>query len=271
MTTTLVVVMTKSIASYLIIAACIISTGFAAYSTYFNASEETSTPATSLVTPSNTEAAASRSQNYSAVQYSVGDNATTVFAREYGELDGSGSVVLYLHGVAGRETQKVEDASTVAPVLSPTYPTGSLSVLGPDDSLIYETVDASIAYLRESGYDDSDIHVFGFSLGSSPAIYAAVNYPEVARVYVVGGFSSFNDTCQILAPQFCTLAPASFLNTASFAADTVAPIDQYHATDDLVVDISLGKKLHAAIGGPKSFTELSGGHAEFDIIDILSL
>ena len=124
--------------------------------------------------------------------------------------------------------------------------------------------------MRERGYRDEQIVVFGFSLGSSPAVYASAMYPDLQKVIVVGGFSTFTDACLLLAPQLCSLIPDSFLDTEPFAATSQAPIEQYHGDNDQIVDISLGRKLNDFITGPNTFTVFPGGHSEFNIVELIT-
>ena len=192
-----------------------------------------------------------------------------VSIREYGDLNPNNRVVLYMHGAGGRETAIVEAASTEATIVSPTYPLSELELDDPDDSFIYETLDVGIQHIRDAGYEDQDIQVVGFSLGSGPALYAAANYPDLDSVIIIGGFANVGDVCVQISPQLCTLVPSDFLDSTSLAQMSMAPIYQYHGLQDELVGFEFGEELHQLISGPKEFTQYEGGHSDFDIAEIL--
>lgn len=176
---------------------------------------------------------------------------------------------LYLHGNAGRLPHIIEGLSGYGSVLSPAYPGYSRSGGTPGTANINETVDLSMKYLRNMGIRDEDVVIMGHSLGGSPAVYAAANYPGVDRVVLANTFLSVEEMCKDAYHILCMFS-GGIHNTAEMAPRARAAIRQFHNRDDAVVPFSQGRRLFDLLGSKdKVFFELSGSHADFPVVEIL--
>jgi fermentation-respiration switch protein FrsA (DUF1100 family) len=110
------------------------------------------------------------------------------------------------------------------------------------------------------GIPASRIVIYGHSLGSGVATHLASRV-EAAGLVVEGAFTSATD---VGAKRFPFL-PVRYVTTERYAS--IARVDSIrmpklhlHATDDMVIDYSLGEALFAAAPAPKEFVPLTGGH-----------
>jgi hypothetical protein len=177
---------------------------------------------------------------------------------------------LYLHGNAGRLPFIVEALAREGNLLSPAYPGYSASEGRPDTKNVGETVDLAIEFLRSRGIESKDVIVLGHSLGGSPAVYAAAQYPEISKVILVNTFYSMKSMCESLYKIFCVFA-GGIHDTAAIAPLARAPIRQFHVKDDKIVPFEQGRALFEIIGSPdKKFTIIQGSHADFDVDEVLT-
>lgn len=182
---------------------------------------------------------------------------------------GDHKTYLYLHGNAGRLPFIVEGLAREGNLLSPAYPGYSASDGSPNTKNVNETVDLSIEFLHAHGIQDRDIVVVGHSLGGSPAVYAAVKYPDLGKVILVNTFYSIQEMCESRYYIFCVFS-GGIHNTAAIAPMTKVAIRQFHDRNDNVVPFEQGEALFKLLGSPdKRFTVLSGGHSDFDVKKIL--
>lgn len=192
----------------------------------------------------------------------------------YYQNNSSDKLLIFFHGAAGPDNKKPKEASNFVNVLAPTYKTNTIAPIPLDDQKLYDTVDISIKDALGRGFGFEDISVMGFSMGGAQAVYAAVHYPELHVVIPIGTFTSFRDACVGLVgvgASTCILIPEDYLLTEAIAGEAQTPIHQYHSRDDKVVDFADGRKLFTFLGSEqKEFTELSGEHSGYDIVQILS-
>jgi pimeloyl-ACP methyl ester carboxylesterase len=102
--------------------------------------------------------------------------------------------------------------------------------------------------------------IYGWSLGAAVAVDMASRVPPAAMI-LEGAPASLVDLAARRYPFF----PLRFFMRSSF--DSIekiggipAPILFLHSTDDEVIPISEGRRLHQAARGAKMFVELRGGH-----------
>ena len=175
---------------------------------------------------------------------------------------------LYLHGNVGRLPYIVEELSKRGNVLSPSYPGFSSSEGKPNTEKIYETADLAIEFLHNKGVNDGDIVVLGHSLGGSPAVYAAVKYPNLDEVILVNTFYSVKEMCKVNYAIFCIFADG-FHDTAAIAPDAKARIRQFHNVNDEIIPRSQGEMLFNVLGSDqKMLFDLQGTHAGFSVEEI---
>lgn len=193
-------------------------------------------------------------------------------ALRYFENENSEKLLIYFHGIGNPDTARPTAASKFVNVIAPIYDTGSIVPIPFNDQELYDVVDASISEARKLGFNDEDVSILGFSLGSAQAVYAAKNYPDLHIVILVGAFTSFKDACVELAgASTCSLIPDDYLLSESIAGEAVSPIHQYHSIDDKVIIIDDGRRLFSYLGSDdKEFTELTGEHNSFDILKMIN-
>ena len=176
---------------------------------------------------------------------------------------------LYLHGNVGRLAKVIEDLQPFGNVCSPAYPGYSRSTGEPTTENTYETVDIAIKFLKEKNIDLKNVVVLGHSLGGSPAMYAAVHYPELKKVITVNSFYSMTKMCEDKYKILC-LFSGSILNTASLAPNAKAPVLICHNPADSLIPFVQGEMLYKVVGSSqKEFRKISGTHSQFSMSEVL--
>jgi pimeloyl-ACP methyl ester carboxylesterase len=176
---------------------------------------------------------------------------------------------LYLHGNIGRLSKVLDDLHPYGNICSPAYPGYSKSTGEPTTENTYETVDIAIKFLKEKNIDLKNVVVLGHSLGGSPAMYAAVQYPELKKVITVNTFYSITKMCEDQYKIIC-LFSGSILNTASLAPNAKAPVLICHTPADSMIPFVQGEMLFKIVGAPqKEFRKISGPHGEFSMAEVL--
>lgn len=178
-------------------------------------------------------------------------------------------VILFFHGNAGGIGRVINALTPYYNVVAPSYPSYHLSTGKPNEEGLYKTVDLSIKYLNQIGIKNENIVVFGASLGGTPALYAAKNYPDLRKVILVGSFDSAKSVCKDRYSIFCVFA-GNILNNNKLALETKASISLFHSPNDRVVKFKHGKNLFKNISSPdKEFHEISEGHNNFIAVDLI--
>ncbi|MCH1429534.1 MAG: alpha/beta hydrolase [Chlamydiales bacterium] len=178
----------------------------------------------------------------------------------------SDEVVLYLHGTGGRNPRYVKELSEYSNVLSPSYPGFEPSEGTPSTKTINEAAHLCIKYLKDKGFKEEKITVWGQSLGGSPSLYLAMKYPNLKKVVLINTFDS------IKKMGMRRYGPLAFFanhihNSMEFAKKAKAKIRQYHVIEDEVVPFVAGANLYKHIASDdKKFIPLEKGtHNEFDV------
>lgn len=183
---------------------------------------------------------------------------------------GSAEVILYFHGTGGRNIDHITQASTAGTVVSPAYPGYSQSPGSASETGVYETADAAMQFLKQKGYRESQVIVFGHSLGGVAALYTAVHYPGIKRLVLVNTFSSVYSMCWKNYSLFC-LFTINYFNSARLAAQVSVPTEVFHDLNDNVIPYQEGVRLYESIRSvDKKFETLAGTHGSFDLIKILT-
>lgn len=175
------------------------------------------------------------------------------------------AVALWLHGNAG-------NVAMLAPELKALHDQHELAVFAfdyrgygrsdgrPSEAGILADARAARAWLaQEAGVQESDIVLFGRSLGGGVAVDLAAN--DGARgLVLISTFTSLPDVGATLLP----LAPTRLL--MSNRLDSLAKISRYqgpllqsHGDADKLVPFRLGRRLFAAASEPKHFVAIAGG------------
>lgn len=195
--------------------------------------------------------------------------ARPTFGGPSGDGGANRKTYLYLHGNAGRLPYIIEGLARRGNVLSPAYPGYSGSEGRPNTKDIDDVADLSMEFLRQKGIPDGDIVILGHSLGGSPAVYAAVHYPDVDRVILVNTFLSIEEMCRIDYHFLCIFA-GGIHNTAKLAPEARARIRQFYNGHDELIPAWQAKALFELLGSrDKKLFEISGSHATFPIDEAL--
>jgi len=179
-------------------------------------------------------------------------------------------VYLYFHGNTGRLPYIIEGIAEHGNVLTPAYPGYNQSTGKPSEKVIYETVEASMNFLFQSGYEEKDIVILGHSLGGSPAMYAATKYSDLDRVILVNTFYSIQKMCQLDYSILCIFG-GNIHNSAKYAKKAKARIRHFHNQKDEQIPFKQGEKLHEKIASndKKFFNDISGTHGDFVVEEVL--
>lgn len=176
---------------------------------------------------------------------------------------------LYLHGNIGRLSKVIDDLLPFGNICSPAYPGYSKSTGQPNTENIYEMVDIAIKFLQEKNIDLKNVVVLGHSLGGSPAMYAAIKYPELKKVITINTFYSMTKMCEDKYKILCIFS-GSILNTASLAPSTKAPVLVCHTPADNLIPFVHGEMLYKIVGSTKKeFRKIGGTHGEFNMAEVL--
>ena len=190
------------------------------------------------------------------------------FLTWYHQAPKDGKIILYFHGNAGNLGDRTSKFLSLIDagygVLAVSY-RGYLGSEGkPSEDGLIKNAEAALAYLRELNYRDSDIVLFGESLGSGVAVQLAAK-SKFAAVILESPFTSIVSVAQ----KKYWFAPVSLIikdrfDSAKFVPEISSKVLIFHGTQDQIVDFSEGKKLFDLIKSPKKFIEVQGaGHLEF--------
>jgi fermentation-respiration switch protein FrsA (DUF1100 family) len=179
----------------------------------------------------------------------------------------SGPWVLYLHGNASSVASQVNIAhyrvlrNAGLNVLAPEY-RGFGGVQGaPTEAALQADARAAYDYLRNVRHvPPHAIIIYGWSLGAAVAVDMASRVAPAAMI-LEGAPASLVDLAGRRYPFFpLRLFMRSSFDSIRKIGAIPAPILFLHSTDDEVIPISEGRRLHEAARGAKVFVELKGGH-----------
>lgn len=131
----------------------------------------------------------------------------------------------------------------------------------PSEEGLYKDAHAYISWLKENGIPESNIIVYGESIGSGPAVQMAVDYPKIHALILQCPLSSLVDA----ASTHYWYAPVNQLlrdryDNLSKIGQIKAPLILAHGTKDSVIPYALGKKLFDAAPNPKTLITIEGGN-----------
>lgn len=200
---------------------------------------------------------------------SIDDNSEVEL--RYYENKSSDKLLIFFHGAGNSDTENPLKASELVNVMAPVYISDSIVPVPLNDEVLYDAVDLAMLEAKKLGFKDNEVSVLGFSMGSAQAVYAATRYPDLHVVIPVAAFTSFKNVCiDLVGASTCTLVPESYLLSETIASEAVASVHQYHSKGDKVVAYSDGQRLFSFLGSKdKEFTEITGGHSDYDIMQIV--
>ena len=177
-------------------------------------------------------------------------------------------IILYFHGNAGnigdRRAKFFSFRDAGFGVFAISYRGYFGSEGKPSEDGLIKDAEASLEYLHELGYQDSEIVLFGESLGSGVAVQLGAE-SKFAAVILESPFSSVASVAQ----DKYWFAPVSLMikdrfDSIKYAPKISSPVLIFHGTNDEIVPFSEGKKLFESIESPKKFIEVQGaGHLDF--------
>ncbi len=192
-------------------------------------------------------------------------DGTTISARFY-PIENPDCYIIYNHGNAldiGMIDMNLRGASKIlnCSIISYDYPGYGTSEGKPTESSIFAAADATYAYLKAKGIDDSKIIIWGRSVGSGPATHLAHKYP-VAGLFLESPFkSAFTVISRV------PILPFDKFNNISMIDKINCPLLIMHGTDDRVISFPHGEALYATAHEPKSKLWVnSAGHNNLAMI-----
>lgn len=148
------------------------------------------------------------------------------------------------------------------------YPGYGLNPGKPSEESLYENARAGFRWLKEQGYKDEDIIIFGESLGAGVGVQMALEFPVKAMVLA----SSFTDIPEVLESRHMDL-PKSVMEKERY--DNLSKIRRVkahllivHGELDTLIPIAIARKLFNAANEPKEFMMIKGSdHNELFLHD----
>lgn len=132
----------------------------------------------------------------------------------------------------------------------------------PSEDGTYRDAEAAFDWLLAEGYAPDQITVYGHSLGGAVSIALATRRP-VKKLIVENTFTSLADIGAHAYP----FLPVRLLSRIDYdsigrAPGITARTLVIHSSQDKLIAIAMGRRLHDALGGEKQFMETGGGHAD---------
>ena len=184
----------------------------------------------------------------------------------------SNRVLLFFHGNAGNISHRLESIRQFhelgLSVLIIDYRGYGQSGGGITEAGLYRDAEAAWLYLTQTrGLADSDIVVFGRSLGASVAANLAAKERPLGLV-VESSFTSVPDIAQELYPWL----PARWLSrlrhaTRDYIRDVNCPVLVIHSRDDEIIPFHHGEAIYGAAPEPRTLLALRGTHNDAFIRD----
>ena len=179
-------------------------------------------------------------------------------------------VVLFFHGNGGMIGRIIDALAPHYNLVVPAYPGYHFSTGKPSEEKLYEVAELSVDYLKNIGFKEENIIIFGASLGGTPALYAAKKYPNVKTAIVVATFDKMASVCYDIYHVFCIFAGDMFNNVGIAQDIKNTRIRSFHSVDDEMIGFDLGRNLFDNIASKnKKFYQISGGHNNFKAVDII--
>jgi uncharacterized protein len=175
-----------------------------------------------------------------------------------------GLVFLVAHGNGGNISHRLGLAAallrTGANVLLFDYRGYGRSDGVPGERGTYRDAEAALAWLRERGFNSTDVIAYGESLGGGVATELATRHP-LAGLVVQSSFTSTPDLGKELFPWLPVHALAHYrYETLRKLPKVKTPLLVLHSRADSIIPFPHGERNFAAANEPKLFVELAGDH-----------
>lgn len=172
---------------------------------------------------------------------------------------------LYFHGNAGNSYHRISDAWNIYKrgfdVLICEYRGYGRSEGKPDESGVYQDALAAWNYLNEkAGFSDSNVYLYGRSLGTAVAIESALIHKPAAMILVTPFSSGYDIARENQMGVLAFLAIGSF-DSESKISKIHTPLLVLHGDHDEIISMKSARKLYDAGPSPKKFIVVQGaGH-----------
>lgn len=136
----------------------------------------------------------------------------------------------------------------------------------------YTVLEAGYRYLLDTqNYAESEITVFGFSMGGYYATYVASRFAP-KRLVLVGTFDTVRGSCPLQTPLGPLCIFAAGLQDQRRLARQVegTEVFQFHSVEDELVPYADGENLFGHFSEPKKFAPLRGSHHDYSVEEIYS-
>lgn len=180
-------------------------------------------------------------------------------------------VVLFCHGNAGNISGRLETIRIIHELglnmFIFDYRGYGKSSGSPSEIGTYHDVTAAWNYLENGrNFTTDNIILFGRSLGSGPALFAAVKNPP-AMLIIESGFTSVPDVAADVYP----ILPVRILSRIKYnnierIKNINCPVLIIHSPDDNLIRYHHGRNLYEAAREPKKFLEIRGDHNDGFIV-----
>lgn len=183
----------------------------------------------------------------------------------YFPLENSDQVIVLSHGNAGNISNRITIAEALleagAAVLMYDYRGYGKSEGSPSEKGLYKDVEAvTEGLIREKGYSEDNIYMYGRSLGGTVAAYAATMF-NVGGLVLDSAFLNLRSMVSDVYPFVPTfLAKYEFPTDKFLQKLRDTPVIIMHSPNDEIVGFHNGKSLFDVAKEPKQFVELRGGH-----------
>ena len=182
----------------------------------------------------------------------------------YIPADDSIATIIFCHGNGGNISHRLEKIRMLngigLNVLIFDYRGYGSSGGSPSEEGLYLDASAVFGYLVNIRKVPSDrLIVYGESLGAAVAVELAGKH-NLAGIIIEGGFSSVKEMGKRVFPFIPSFIYKSRFDSLSWIKEVNVPKLFFHAREDEVVPLELGRKVYDVASGPKEFVLIDGGH-----------
>lgn len=177
----------------------------------------------------------------------------------------SGRVILLCHGNFGNISQRLD---MISELYSLGYNVFIFDYRGfgrsngvPSEKGLYNDALGAYDYLKERGYKNEDIILFGRSLGGVVAIFLASAVKDFKGLIVDSSFSSAQDlSYDFFGFKFPRFIISNRLESIKRIKDIKIPKLIVHSEDDNLIPLHHGTRLFETASEPKKFLKIKGFH-----------
>ena len=182
----------------------------------------------------------------------------------------SQNIVIYFHGNAGNISHRLPDLIQIrqfgVSVLGIGYRGYGKSKGRPSEKGIYLDGEAALSYaINELGFSESDIYVFGRSIGTTVAINTAQNR-NIAGLILVSPLTSGKEQAQASGLRAISLLAGRSFSNISRIENITCPVLIIHGTHDEVIPVTMGVEIYESLQTKKILHTIYGaGHNNISV------